>query len=152
MAGRPARQSADKSQHEFLMQSPQGYWMLLRRHRVVFFSVACPVTSNQFFMDFWRFIMQFLTSAPYEVSCWGEELKHEALKCFLGHFCFLFLGQSAVLARHVCFHCNLPEVVSISLHLLLSTSQLWSHTQSLLLFVSQQCNSVCCYFGTQHAL
>lgn len=32
VSGRPAKNSADKSQDEFLMQSPPACWMLQRRH------------------------------------------------------------------------------------------------------------------------
>lgn len=57
--GRPAKQSADKSQDEFLMQSPRGCWMLQRRQRVVFFSVACPFSPSLF----WGEVFEFSTSS-----------------------------------------------------------------------------------------
>lgn len=73
MAGQPAKQSADKSQDEFLMQSPWGCWMLQRRHWVIFcffFSVAHPFTPNQFLMFLKHsFLLQLLS-----VLCWSKEM------------------------------------------------------------------------------
>lgn len=147
MAGRPAKQSADKSQDEFLMQSPWGCWMLQRMHWVVVFFQCClSHHSSPIFDVFLKFLKHSFLLQLYSLLCWAKEvwhfLKHPHWNSFPWYawvvICFSGFYYEVVLAYVVTFSTNrslfllqLAENIKIqfvftSLHLLLSISQLWS--------------------------
>lgn len=87
--GRPAKQSADKSQDEFLMQSPWRCWILQRRHWVVaFFPVLLVLSLEDYFDIFFKVSFSFTF-----LSFCAQEVWHPPKQYFWNVFCGVFIGD-----------------------------------------------------------
>lgn len=137
MAGRPAKQSADKSQNEFLMQSPRGCGMLQRQHWDFLFvcvCVACPFTLSLFCDRFENFLFFF----DFSWFCVGLKRCDTACETVLPDiygWWFVFLSFGLLLLwgcfglgcllyykQNLCFCCSSSEILKCNLPLSPCTS------------------------------
>lgn len=111
VAGWPAKQSADKSQDKFLMQSSWGCWMLQRKQRVFFSNFAC-LFSVYFETGFWSgfFSLLFLNTVSFGICiCYIRNsfiFKGGDLVFWFEFYCNCDLTHIARIWTNIYFHCR----------------------------------------------